>query len=787
MKNFYLPKDARLLTGNKATTRCTENTERATTQLCTVPKHSTALRLFISLVLLIMIHGIAWGADTGWLSPTITKAENSVSNQDNVFTSNDQRATWNGGDDWADYGDFSISIPTGSTINGIEVRVEGYCETGSTTRQLEAVTLSWNNGSNFSSGKAITSFNGTESYKTIGGSSDTWGHTWTVTEFSNTNFRIKLDAAVATTGNDLYIDHVQVRIYYTVVTPPTISGFSPTSGCQSASGIVITGTNFTGATAVTFNGTTATYTVNSATQITATVPATATTGKIAVTTAGGTATSTGDFTVNTVPAQPSTITGDATPCQGSSQTYSVTNVAGVTYNWSLPAGWTGGSSSNSITVTVGSGTGNITVTPSNACGNGTARTLAVTLAPNYVAQFTGMSFGTTDWCAGETRDVTVTVTNTGCATWTSEGAGMNIGLKWDEDADYGGLPNSIPRVSVEAGLPAGPVEPGETVTYTFNNVPGSLIGGTNHLSFDVVREGVCWFANNSGGCGPGNSVYVSPAITINTAPAQPSAITGNAAPCEGATETYSVTNVAGLTYNWVLPSGWTGSGTTNSITVTVGKTAGTISVTPRNICMIEGPAQTLAVTLSSPQASDVTICSGETSQALTSSSVCPSGGSTNTGAVFAGTGTSSGSGFVWNNPTRVVANDNSNTTATGDGSSGDDPSQALNAIGFDFSIIDPGSTIDGIRATFGKYRSGSGWSSFGEVQDNSVKLIKAGNAVGTNKAATSTNWPTSETASEYGTTNDLWGTTWTVDEIKASDFGVQLIVDFTSVPILMGH
>jgi hypothetical protein len=78
--------------------------------------------------------------------------------------------------------------------------------------------------------------------------------------------------------------------------------FSPASGCQGVAGIVITGTNFTGATAVTFNGVPAGYTVNSSTQITATVPLSATTGIITVTAPTGIATSLSSFTVNALPA-----------------------------------------------------------------------------------------------------------------------------------------------------------------------------------------------------------------------------------------------------------------------------------------------------------------------------------------------------------------------------------------------------------------------------------------------------------------------------------------------------
>jgi hypothetical protein len=83
--------------------------------------------------------------------------------------------------------------------------------------------------------------------------------------------------------------------------PPTISSFTPSSGASGTT-VTITGTGFTGATSVTFHGTAANYSVGSATQITATVPAGARSGPIAVTTAGGVATSSSSFTVTSVSA-----------------------------------------------------------------------------------------------------------------------------------------------------------------------------------------------------------------------------------------------------------------------------------------------------------------------------------------------------------------------------------------------------------------------------------------------------------------------------------------------------
>jgi IPT/TIG domain len=85
---------------------------------------------------------------------------------------------------------------------------------------------------------------------------------------------------------------------------PTITSFTPAFGPVGTS-VKITGTNFSGTgfttSSVKFNTTTATtFHVDSATQITATVPTGATTGKITATTPGGTATSAANFTVSMV-------------------------------------------------------------------------------------------------------------------------------------------------------------------------------------------------------------------------------------------------------------------------------------------------------------------------------------------------------------------------------------------------------------------------------------------------------------------------------------------------------
>jgi hypothetical protein len=107
-----------------------------------------------------------------------------------------------------------------------------------------------------------------------------------------------------------------------------------------------------------------------------------------------------------LPMQPSTITGPTSVCQGASNvSYSVTNVPGISYNWSY--------SGSGFTITSGAGThaitgnfsasatsGTLTVTPSNACGNGPAQSVSVTVNTSSTAP-TGASANPSTICAGQ--------------------------------------------------------------------------------------------------------------------------------------------------------------------------------------------------------------------------------------------------------------------------------------------------------------------------------------------------------------------------------------------------
>jgi hypothetical protein len=150
-----------------------------------------------------------------------------------------------------------------------------------------------------------------------------------------------------------------LNVFLTGLTP-TITTFVPGSGPVGTS-VTINGTNFFGATAVTFNGSAANFTVTSATAIQTTVPAGATTGPLNVTTPGGTATSASNFAV--VP----TITS-FTPTSGrvaTSVTISGTSFTGataVTFNGSAASFAVTSDTAIQATVPAGATTGPIGVT-----------------------------------------------------------------------------------------------------------------------------------------------------------------------------------------------------------------------------------------------------------------------------------------------------------------------------------------------------------------------------------------------------------------------------------------
>jgi trimeric autotransporter adhesin len=92
--------------------------------------------------------------------------------------------------------------------------------------------------------------------------------------------------------------------------------------------------------------------------------------------------------------------------------------------------------------------------------------------------------------------------------------------------------------------------------------------------------------------------------------------------------------------------------------------------------------------------------------------------------------------------------------------------------------VPSGATINGIEVTIRAGHSGGN----GISQDNTIKLVKAGSIVGSNNASASTR-NTSGGINDlvYGSSSDLWGTTWS-DTDFGSAFGIAISHDVNHVP-----
>lgn len=128
---------------------------------------------------------------------------------------------------------------------------------------------------------------------------------------------------------------------------------------------------------------------------------------------------------------------------------------------------------------------------------------------------------------------------------------------------------------------------------------------------------------------------------------------------------------------------------------------------------------------------------------------------------------SNGGTYAWSGLTNVGAQDNTYATASGLNSS---ITHYLVCTGYSFAIP-AGATIDGIA-------TGPWVNSTYTFTDNAMQLVKAGVVQATNLATGANTFPNGAGAMAaapgqlvYGGSTNLWGNTWTVADINATNFG----------------
>ena len=493
----------------------------------------------------------------------------------------------------------------------------------------------------------------------------------------------------------------------TYTTPPVITGFSPTSACAGTTPtITLTGTNFTGATAVKFNGVNATpITVVNATTITVPLPSTATTGPVTVTTPAGTGTSGSNFTINPIPTVTNTPLTQ-TICSGGNTTLVTltSGVAGATFAWTATAtaGVSGFTTSGTSTIpvqtisTTGTTQGTVTyaITPTaNGC---TGSITSYTVLVNPKPAVTNTPLTQTICSGGNTSLVTLTGSVTGSTfAWT---ATATAGVSGFTASGTGTIP--IQTISTTATSQG-------TVTYaitpTATGCPGAV---TNY------------------------TVLVNPKPVVTNSPLTQTICSG------GNTSLVTLTsNVAGATFAWTATatagvSGFTSSGTGTIPIQTISTTAitqGTVTyaITPTatgcpgavtNYTVLVNPAPTVNI-----GGAIAAICQGGTTSAL--------GGSFGGGATSAVWSDGAASGTFANNTgstpgtTTYTASGASGTpvtltlTTTGGlcGTTSDSKTLTINAnptvsAGGAIAAICQGGTTTALGGTFGGGATAAVWS-----------------------------------------------------------------------------
>jgi hypothetical protein len=166
----------------------------------------------------------AGSGNTGWLSPTSNSADTGGDN--NGFENGAANAYADGGsyasnvngagDRHRFYGYNTSAIPAGSSIAGIEVRLDWWMDTTTFGDNL-AVALSWDGGTNWTSSKSASTLRTSDGNPTDieGGTTDTWGRAWTLSELSSSNFRVRVTCNSSSGSRDFYLDWIPVRITYT--------------------------------------------------------------------------------------------------------------------------------------------------------------------------------------------------------------------------------------------------------------------------------------------------------------------------------------------------------------------------------------------------------------------------------------------------------------------------------------------------------------------------------------------------------------------------------------------
>jgi gliding motility-associated-like protein len=307
--------------------------------------------------------------------------------------------------------------------------------------------------------------------------------------------------------------------------------------------------------------------------------------------------------VNTAPGTPTA--GSNSPlCVGEDLNLTSSTIAGATYSWTGPNGFTSTQQNPTITGITAAGAGTYTVIADNGCASSPAD-VSVTVNPTPAALTLGSN---SPICEGDDILLDANTIAGGTYDWT----GPNGVTSSQEDPIVNGATTADGGVYSATVTVNGCMSVPATTTVTVNpipaapsigsnspvcefydlnldagTVPGATYNWTGPNGFTSALEDPTITGITSAGAGTYNvtitvlgceSAPASTSVTVEPTPATPTA-SSNSPICEGGQLDLSASNVVGTTYDWTGPNGYSSSQQNPSINPVSAADAGIYSVT----------------------------------------------------------------------------------------------------------------------------------------------------------------------------------------------------------------
>ncbi len=170
---------------------------------------------------------------TGYLSPSGQAAQTSTAGDNNGYETspgnafvddgivatdlnsgtNKNSSCTNNGKDKHHFFNYNFNLPPTAVVQGIQVRLDARADSASNNPKI-CVQISWDGGTTWTTAKQTTSLTTTEATYTLGSTSDLWGRTWALSNFSNANFRVRVIDVAGNVNRDFFLDYIAVNVTY---------------------------------------------------------------------------------------------------------------------------------------------------------------------------------------------------------------------------------------------------------------------------------------------------------------------------------------------------------------------------------------------------------------------------------------------------------------------------------------------------------------------------------------------------------------------------------------------